>query len=655
MATAYTSLLGLALPVTGELSGTWGDTVNNSITSLLDSAIAGTTTLSTDADVTLTTTTGASNTSRQAILLCSGARTVLRTITAPAQSKIYTIINATTGGFSVKLVGAGPTTGVTVVAGESAVCAWNGSDFIKISNTSGAGAFTTLSVTDVATFSAGTAALPAITTTGDTNTGIFFPAADTIGFSEGGVEAARIDASGNFGLGVTPSAWTTFTSAIEVPGGALAGISANQVGVWQNCFYNSSSFKYKSTAAATLYQQAGGDHVWYNAASGTAGNTISFTQAMTLNASGNLGIGITSPVGRLNVKSTYVSDATTQQRFEDTTGSALNFGGTSGGVKWINVADVATPSTGYALAFQTGGTERARIDSSGNLGLAVTPSAWNTGWVASQIGSAGCIAAIRSTTGPSVVFQNNAFLTTGSVWTYITSSPTNPATQYEQYNGNHIWYNAASGTGAITWTQAMTLDASGNLLVGTTNGYGANTRLNLLSSTNAIVANIYNSGSTSTTKLANIIQRVSSNASNADVNINFTDNVSNNYYFGGNNGGAYVMANTNGVRLSNGGTSWASDSDERLKDIIEPIINAAEKVSSLRAVIGKYKTDEEGVRRTFLIAQDVQAVLPEAVFDEQGTLMLAYTETIPLLVAAIKEQQALITTLTARITALESA
>jgi len=134
MTTAYTSLLGLALPVTGELSGTWGDTVNDQITALLDSAIAGTTTLSTDADVTLTTTTGAANTSRQAVLLCSGARTVLRTITA-AQSKIYTVINATTGGFSVKLVGVGPTTGVTIIAGESAVCAWNGSDFIKTSST----------------------------------------------------------------------------------------------------------------------------------------------------------------------------------------------------------------------------------------------------------------------------------------------------------------------------------------------------------------------------------------------------------------------------------------------------------------------------------------------------------------------------------------
>jgi hypothetical protein len=147
MTTAYTSLLGLALPVTGELSGTWGTTVNDAITSLLDSAVAGTTTLSTDADVTLTTTTGAANTSRQIILLCSGARTVLRTITAPAQSKIYTIINATTGGFSVKLVGVGPTTGVTIVAGESAVVAWNGSDFIRVANTSGPGTFTTLNCT----------------------------------------------------------------------------------------------------------------------------------------------------------------------------------------------------------------------------------------------------------------------------------------------------------------------------------------------------------------------------------------------------------------------------------------------------------------------------------------------------------------------------
>lgn len=132
MATSYTSLLGLALPITGELQGTWGDTVNDSITSLLDTAVAGTTTISTDGDVTLTTTTGAANQSRQAILLFSGARTALRTITAPAQSKVYVVINATSGGYGVKLVGAGPTTGLTIPNGSVAFVVWNGSDFVEV-------------------------------------------------------------------------------------------------------------------------------------------------------------------------------------------------------------------------------------------------------------------------------------------------------------------------------------------------------------------------------------------------------------------------------------------------------------------------------------------------------------------------------------------
>lgn len=138
----------MVLPVTGELSGTWGETVNNGLTSLLDSAVAGTTTLSTDADVTLTTTTGSSNQARQAIILWTASGTVTRTITAPAQSKIYTVINNSGSTQSIKLVGVGPTTGVTIVKGESAVCAWNGSDFIKISINNGAATFT--SITDTA-------------------------------------------------------------------------------------------------------------------------------------------------------------------------------------------------------------------------------------------------------------------------------------------------------------------------------------------------------------------------------------------------------------------------------------------------------------------------------------------------------------------------
>jgi len=131
----YTTLLGLAQPVTGTEANTWGTAVNDQITGLLDTAVAGTTTLSSDADVTLTTTTGAANQARQAIILWTAGGTVTRTITAPAQSKAYVVINKTSSTQSIKLVGVGPTTGVTIIAGESAVCAWNGVDFIKTSST----------------------------------------------------------------------------------------------------------------------------------------------------------------------------------------------------------------------------------------------------------------------------------------------------------------------------------------------------------------------------------------------------------------------------------------------------------------------------------------------------------------------------------------
>lgn len=132
--TNFSPLLGLALPTTGDLSGTWGTVVNVSITDLIDSAIAGTTTLSTDVDVTLSTTNGAANQAREAILLCTGARTGIKTITAPTQSKIYIVINATTGGYAVKVVGSGPTTGVTIPNGEKALIAWNGSDFVQVAS-----------------------------------------------------------------------------------------------------------------------------------------------------------------------------------------------------------------------------------------------------------------------------------------------------------------------------------------------------------------------------------------------------------------------------------------------------------------------------------------------------------------------------------------
>jgi hypothetical protein len=137
MTTQSTALLGLALPITGELDGTWGDVVNDSITSLIDSAIAGTTTLSVDADVTLSTTALAADEARQAIILWTANGTVTRYITAPALSKTYVVINNTGGNQSIVIRGTGPTTGVTIFAGGKALVAWNGTDFVRVGASAG--------------------------------------------------------------------------------------------------------------------------------------------------------------------------------------------------------------------------------------------------------------------------------------------------------------------------------------------------------------------------------------------------------------------------------------------------------------------------------------------------------------------------------------
>jgi hypothetical protein len=123
--------------------------------------------------------------------------------------------------------------------------------------------------------------------------------------------------------------------------------------------------------------------------------------------------------------------------------------------------------------------------------------------------------------------------------------------------------------------------------------------------------------------------------------------------------GNFYLSNASGVgvQLTSGSTSWSALSDERIKTDLKPIQNAVEKVSTLRAVTGRYIKDEDTVSRAFLIAQDVQAVLPEAVDageDEEQTLQLKYTDTIPLLVAAIKELKEIVDSQAERIKALEA-
>ena len=205
MTTGNTTLLGLALPVEGELDGTWGDVVNDSITSLLDSAVAGTTTLSVDADVTLTTTVLAANQARQAIIrwtASNGATT--RNITAPAQSKPYIVINAGTG--SIVLRGVGPTAGITIVAGERCLAAWSGSDFVKVAT----------SVADGVTSVGGTGTVNGITLSGTvTSTGNL-----TLGGALTGVNLAT-QVTGTLPIANGGTGQTTRQAALDALAGAV--------------------------------------------------------------------------------------------------------------------------------------------------------------------------------------------------------------------------------------------------------------------------------------------------------------------------------------------------------------------------------------------------------------------------------------------------
>jgi len=145
MATGATGQLGLALPVQGELSGTWGDTVNNGITQYTNIAIAATLTLTGDGAVTLANTTGdssASNitstlagagtvTAQFAIVRVSGTTTT-KVVTGPSYSKSYIVDNASS--FVVTFKASGQA-GVSVAAGEKVTVYYNGTDYVKIAGT----------------------------------------------------------------------------------------------------------------------------------------------------------------------------------------------------------------------------------------------------------------------------------------------------------------------------------------------------------------------------------------------------------------------------------------------------------------------------------------------------------------------------------------
>jgi hypothetical protein len=193
---------------------------------------------------------------------------------------------------------------------------------------------------------------------GTNNGGALYFSTSANGTATSPTERMRLDASGNLGLGVTPSAWGSIFNAMQLgDGGFIAGRSdtATQLQLGCNGFYDGSNFKYIVTGTATRYYMDTGAHYWENAASGTAGNAITFTQAMTLDASGNLGVGETSPTTRLHIKSSggaYLRSVSTNNTVDSYFGSQTN--------------DVTVyVASNHPLTFATNNAERARITAGG--------------------------------------------------------------------------------------------------------------------------------------------------------------------------------------------------------------------------------------------------------------------------------------------------
>jgi hypothetical protein len=278
------------------------------------------------------------------------------------------------------------------------------------------------------------------------------------------------------------------------------------------------------------------------------------------------------------------------------------------------------------IAFAEGGVEAMRIDSSGNVGIGTT----SPGQKLDIVGSGATAVRLR---GGSSTNEGAGFFVGNNAGTVTLVGLADDA----RINGGaaETLMSVFSSKPLLFYSNSaerMRIDSSGNLLVGTTSG---SRKVNITYT--AASGGIYMETSNNDSTFLSVTRSATVNVQHKII------------------GSTYEIVNdANGVSLAFSGTSWGSLSDERKKDIIEPIENAAEKVSTLRAVIGKYKTDDEGTRRALLIAQDVQAVLPEAVVENSdGDLILQYTDTIPLLVAAIKELKAELDTVKAELATLK--
>jgi hypothetical protein len=421
-------------------------------------------------------------------------------------------------------------------------------------------------------------------------------------------------------------------------------------------------------------------------------------ERMRITSTGNVGIGTSSPDAKFHVLGgngdQAIFDASSGSRFTQAT---FRNNGTSKAAIWVDNTASLFELYGYSgmgMTFSTNGSERMRLDSSGNLGLGVTPSAWNSGGIL-QVKNGGVLAY-----GGTGFLNFNAFFDGASK--YITTAFAGRQ-DYDSASGAFKWNLAPSGTAgnAITFTQAMTLDASGNLGIGTTSparklhvaGGASVTYLQLSNdasgNTNADGFQIYQDGTTvalinrengymsfdtnntermridssgnllvGTTssfsrftvkaQVNNYVEGLATVSSNSSNWWSILSTNSNDLYFGYNTGDkAYISSSTG---------AYTALSDQRLKKNISNISYGLNQILALRAVSYNMNDQADDAPKSLgFIAQEAMEVVPESVSEMMGGMYgMSKESIIPVLVKAIQEQQTIINDLKARIETLES-